>query len=169
MLDCHSDSAHALRHFSKEGKAYDYPLSCITYNSAPAASLFRGDAGICIYALRDIACPAAAFVSRFGKAGLLDMPPLHAGSHTLESLLKHFPYRNRLVKFSLKPAEYAALIKEKAPSNRKRFASPVPAGKERFTVVMDTFQLSRSKTLKNHTAFQLLPVIARDILLKEKI
>lgn len=97
---------------------------------------------------------------------VLDMLPLPAGSHTLESLLKHFPYRNRLVKFSLKPAEYAALIKEKAPARRKRFASPVPDGKERFTVVMDTFQFSRSKTLKNHTAFQLLPVIARDIIIQ---
>lgn len=100
---------------------------------------------------------------------VLDMLPLPAGSYTRFALLKHFPYRNQLVKLSVTQAEYAALIKEKAPSKRKRFASPVPDGKEKFTVVMDTFQFSRSKTLKNHTAFQLLPVIARDILLKEKI
>ncbi len=97
---------------------------------------------------------------------VLDMPPLPAGSHTLESLLKHFPYRNQLVKLSVTQAEYAALIKEKAPSKRKRFATPAPPDKENFTVVMDTFQFSRSKTLKNHTAFQLLPVIARDIIIQ---
>ena len=100
---------------------------------------------------------------------ILDIPPLPLRSCTLGDLLKCFPYRNCLVKLSLSRAEYAALIKEKVPAKRKRFFSPAPPDKEIFSVVMDTFQISRSKLLRDRTDFQLFPIIARDIILKEKL
>ena len=98
---------------------------------------------------------------------ILDTIPLPSGSYTLRQLLKHFPYRNRMVKLSVTRAEFAALLKEKVPAGRQRFASTPPHDKETFTVVMDTFQFSRSKTLNKRTDFQMLPVVSRDIILKE--
>ena len=100
---------------------------------------------------------------------ILDISPMQPGNYTRSALLKHFPYRNRLLKISLTREEYTALLKEKVPARRRRFSSPLPQDKEKFTVVMDTHQFSRSLLLQDRTDFQLLPVIARDIILKEKL
>lgn len=97
---------------------------------------------------------------------VIDLSPIPPGNYTLNQLLKIFAYRNQLVKISVTPSEYSALLREKVPSKRKRFATAAPAGRKEFTIVLDTFQFSRSKTLNRRNDFKLLPVISRDIILK---
>ena len=97
---------------------------------------------------------------------VIDLSPIPPGNYTLEQLLKLFAYRNQLLKLTVTASEYASLLREKVPSKRKRFAAAAPAGRKEFTIVLDTFQFSRSKTLNRRNDFQLLPVISRDIILK---
>ena len=96
-----------------------------------------------------------------------------AGKSTVAALFEKRGFRvidcDALVHSLYEDWRYAALIKEKVPAKRKRFFSPAPPDKEIFSVVMDTFQISRSKLLRDRTDFQLFPIIARDIILKEKL
>ena len=98
---------------------------------------------------------------------VLDLPDLPPGSYTRHELLKRFPYRNMLVKTEITPEQLAAFAKEKAPAGRKRFITPAPENKENFTLVLDTFQFSRSKALKYCRDIKIIPVLSRDILLKD--
>lgn len=98
---------------------------------------------------------------------VLDLPDLPPGTYTRGALLKRFPYRNMLVKVQISPAEFAAFAKEKAPAGRKRFITPAAENKEKFTLVLDTFQFTRSKALKYCRDIQIIPVLSREILLKD--
>ena len=98
---------------------------------------------------------------------VLDLPDLPQGSYTRRELLKRFPYRNMLVKVQVTSAEFDSFTKEKAPAGRKRFITPPPENKENFTIVLDTFQFSRSKALKYCRDIKIIPVHSRDILLKD--
>ncbi len=98
---------------------------------------------------------------------VLDLPDLPPGRYTRNELLKRFPYRNMLVKVQVSPKKFADFFREKAPSGRKRFITPATGDKENFTLVLDTFQFSRSKALKYCRDIQIIPVFSRDILLKD--
>ena len=98
---------------------------------------------------------------------VLDLPDLPPGTYTRNELLKRLPYRNMLLKTELTKTDFAAFAKEKAPAGRKRFITPAPENKESFTMVLDTFQFSRSKALKHCRNIKILPVLSRDIILKD--
>ena len=96
-------------------------------------------------------------------AAVVDLPEMKPGNYSLHAALQLFPYRNQLLLITVTRAEYAALKKERPPRNRKRFFSPPPEGKNKFILAIDSFQLARSRSLKNKR-FIFSGIIARNII-----
>lgn len=97
-------------------------------------------------------------------AAVVDLPEIKPGNYSLQTALQLFPYRNQLLLITVTRAEYAALQKERPPRNRKRFFSPPPEGKTNFILAIDSFQLARSRSLKNKR-FIFSGIIARNIII----
>ncbi len=101
-------------------------------------------------------------------AAVIDSPELKRGNHTLNKMLKLFPYRNRLCVITVSRKDFLAFLREKPPRNRRRYATPVPAGKTNFTLVLSSFQLNRSKRLKKYAKnVRLVPFVDRDIIFRK--
>ena len=96
----------------------------------------------------------------------IDLPELLPGNYTLEHFLKIFPYRNCMAVITVSRTEYLKFIREKAPAGRRRFASAIPADKEKFTLAVNLFQLQRSSVLRFRKDFRMIDMIERDIILR---
>lgn len=119
-------------------------------------------------AMPDLADRVLAGLKQISGAdcAVVDLPELPEGMISKRDFLRRFPYRNKLAVIECSPEEYVRFCREKVPGRRKRFASAVPAGKKRFTMVLNTFQLSRSKVFPADREFRLLALIERDVILK---
>lgn len=95
---------------------------------------------------------------------VIDLPEFPEKPLSYREFLKLFPYRNQLLVVNCTAGEYAAFCRERPPARRKRFASKIPAGKNEITVVLNTFQLSRSRTFPADKEFRLIPFIERDVI-----
>lgn len=98
---------------------------------------------------------------------VIDLPELPQKMLSFRDFLNYFPYRNQLVTIECTEKEYQEFCRERVPARRKRFASAMPKGKENLVLVLNTFQLSRSKVFTAAKNFRLLPGIERDIIQKE--
>ena len=99
-------------------------------------------------------------------AGIIELPELPAKELSLRDFLYRFPYRNQLAVIEVSPDEYRKLQQEPKNSFRRRYSTNAPADKTRFSVVLNTFILSRSKILTHDRQFRIIPVIERDLILK---
>ena len=99
-------------------------------------------------------------------AGIIELPELPEKAISMREFLRRFPYRNYLAVIEVNQDEYRELRKEPKNSFRRRYSTNAPADKERFTVVLNTFILSRSKVLPRERQFRILPAIERELILK---
>ena len=105
--------------------------------------------------------------SAAAEAAVLELPELPAEKLHYRKFLTLFPYRNNLAVIETTPAEYLKLRKERSSRLRRRYFTPPPEGKSAFNLVLNTFILSRSKVFPPERKFRILPVIERDLILKE--
>ena len=94
----------------------------------------------------------------------VDLPVLMPGEMTVKDFLRIFPYRNMLTVVECTPEEYRKFCRERVPAKRERFATALPPGRSSFTLVLNTFMLSRSKSPGAGKACRMLPVIERDVI-----
>ena len=99
-------------------------------------------------------------------AGIIELPELPDKAISMREFLRRFPYRNYLAVIEVTHDEYRKLRKESKKSFRRRYSTNAPADKERFTVVLNTFILSRNKVLPRERQFRILPAIERELILK---
>lgn len=117
----------------------------------------------------DFADRSLAALKKFSGAdcAVLDLPELPQKMLSYRDFLNLFPYRNQLLTIECTLKEYQDFCRERVPARRKRFASAAPEGKVNLILVLNTFQLSRSKVFKANHRFRLLSGIERDIIQKE--
>ena len=101
------------------------------------------------------------------EAAVLELPELPAEPLLYRKFLTLFPYRNFLAVIETTPNEYRKFQKERSSRLRRRYFTPPPEGKSSFTLVLNTFILSRSKVFPPDRKFRILPIIERDLILKE--
>ena len=99
----------------------------------------------------------------------VDLPSELPRRLTRYKFLQKFPYRNYLCTVKAKPEEIKAFLKEHPAAGFRRTASEIPEGKTEVVLALSTFQLSRSKALKQCQLLKICNIFERDIITGENI